>query len=57
MQKITPFLWFDNGCGSFRTTAKLRKIRLFRKFADLKQAGLPEIWLLESHISLLLAVI
>jgi hypothetical protein len=46
-----------NGCGSSGTTAKLRKIRLFRKFADLKQSDLPEIWLLKSHIQLLLIVI
>jgi len=45
------------GCGSFRTTAKPHKIRLFCKFADLKQAPLSEIWLLKSHISLLLGVI
>src|SRR5262249_32547168 len=46
-----------NGCGSFRTTAKLRKIRLSCKFADLIQVNLLEIWLLKRHISLLLVVI
>ena len=41
------------GCGSFRTTAKLQKIRLFCKFAFPIQVNLPEIWLLKRHISLL----
>jgi hypothetical protein len=38
------------GCGSFRTTTKLRKIRLFCKIADLIEVNLPEIWLLKRHI-------
>jgi hypothetical protein len=44
---------FEIGCGSFWTTAKLQKTRLFRKFADLTQVSLPEIWLLKRHISML----
>ena len=41
------------GCGSFRTTTKLRTIRLFCKFSVLTQVDFPEIWLLKRHISLL----
>ena len=43
----------EDGCGSFRTTTKVRTIRLFCKFAVLTQVDFPEIWLLKRHISLL----